>query len=254
VTSTTKPFDDPAFKELCRQLRVPPRQRTLADYIQIGKLIGRMGKLMGAIEPVEGRGKDPRRPDSRTRWAEPLCEELHDHGISLSPTMVYRYRRLAAYPDRAFVRACRTAERARWEDVMRLLPIEDSSLRLELLDVAEGREEGDGLSARAFKEVVRLADHLGAMPGRPRKAARRPVPADAARRLRRKARSAETEAATWFAGTVPLTVGIGNVPGLDAAVAGEARAALRLFRAAARRLDRALEPLESAPPRRPGGR
>jgi hypothetical protein len=245
VTSPAASTADPVFEELCTLLQQPPRQRTISDYIRIGKLID-------DLCPADGGQEDFRRQVYGARWAESLVERLAEARITLSPTMVYRYRRLATFPDRAFLRACRKAERARWEDVMRLLPVPDSELRLELLAVTGGRE-GDELSARAFKELVRLACLRGALPGRPGAARPRPAPVSRARRLRAIAQAAAAEATRWVDGEAALAAGLGDISDIDLAKVGEARAAIRLFRAAARRLDRALRPITAPAPARTTG-
>jgi hypothetical protein len=150
VASPTPSTQDAAFDDLCLPLQILPRQRSLADDLKIGRLIDELRRAAADSD-------DDRRSPYGTRWAESLVEQLAARGIALSPTLAYRYRRLGTFPDRAFQRLCRKARRARWEEVMRLLPIRDPALRRDLLSALGDQDGGTRLSARAFRDLVRLA-------------------------------------------------------------------------------------------------
>jgi hypothetical protein len=243
VASSANPVDDSAFNELCRLLRVSPQHRTLAGCLEIGRLID-------SFFSSDGPDELTRKDIYRQRIAVDLVERLRKNRINFTTSTAYGYRRFFNHRDKRFLKACRKATQARWEDVMRLLNMDDSALRLELLAVAENREPGDKLSARAFKELVRLAVLRGAMPGKSIAKIGHPTPVAAARRLRSAAARADAAVAAWLDGPSPLADRLGNDRSLGPAAAGEARAALRLFRAAARRLGKALKPVTSSTARR----
>jgi hypothetical protein len=243
VASSADPVDDSTFNELCRRLRVAPHHRTLKGCLKIGLLID---KLFAA----EGLGELPRKDVYRQGIAVNLVKRLRKNRIDFTTSTAYWYRRFATFPDKAFLKACREAKQARWEDVMRLLSVKKRSLRLKLLAIAEGRKRNDGLSAHAFKELVLLEVRRNAMAGKRVRKAGKPAPVADVKRLHTTAKSAEAEVALWLKGDVPLADRLRNVRGLNPKAAGKALAALRLFRAAACRLREALDPATSPTARR----
>jgi hypothetical protein len=231
----------PAFVELCLLLRNAPGQRSLADCLRIGQLID-------SFFPSDGPGETTRKDVYRQRFAVNLVDQLRENRIDFTTSTAYWYRRFATFPDKAFLKACREAKHARWEDVMRLLSVKKRSLRLKLLAIAdaEGRKRKKiRLSARAFKELVLLEVRRDAIAGNQIRKATKPATLVDVKRLHTTAKSAEAEVTMWLAGDVPLADRLRNVRGLDTKAAGKALAALRLFRAAACRLMVVLHPVIS---------
>jgi hypothetical protein len=236
---------DPHFETLCELLRIPSARRTLADCLRIGRLVDR-------LRPPDTRVPGGTRRPYRAGWMPALVERLTDRGVPVSDTLLYRWARFARCRDRHFLAACKKCRHARWEEVMRLLPVADPALRLELLDVAD-RAGAGALSSGAFRDLVRVrvtgpAGRRRLTPGR------RAAYAIAVRGLRGAAERASREGARWLDGEAALARGLAAEVGLDPADTGRVRAAVRRFRAAARALGDALGPVDAAVAgRRPHG-
>jgi hypothetical protein len=228
--------DEADFEDLSDLLKIPPRQRTLAHCLEIGQLLHR---IRPPGKRVPGRIKNPYRTD----WAGNLLRRLAGRGIRLSESLLYRYMKLGTHPDAKFRQACRKAKRARWEDVMRLLSVSDAVLRLELIAVAEEREEDDELSARVFKEVVRHRVAAETTQASPATRVGRKAVKEAVRKLQAASRRAASQVAKKIKGKRPLLVALHELPSVNAAHVAKVQADVRRFRAAAARLDRSLERL-----------
>ena len=223
------PPANPAFDPLCRLLSRPADRLTPTNYVEVARLTAAFRDRWLAARP---RG----RPAGE--WVYDLEEQLREHGVTATDSLLHRYLRLSQM-DRAFLAACRRAERVTFEHLRLLFGVADPALRRELLGVADAPRE-PRLSVREFKELVRLrsAGRTGRKPG---PAAGRAAYRTAAAALAARARRAATAAARWLDDQQAEAAALAAAAGRDPAAAGRVRAAVRQFAVAAAGLTEALE-------------